>query len=89
MVYVNRFVPPLSHPKCNRHGQEISGACKKGLGGQWESLKWTVNTVLARGGKVKSGDVIITGILIKLISAKPGKYVAGYGDFGKTECEYE
>lgn len=72
------------------NGQEItSGVGKNAMGDQWEALKWAVNAVLARGGKIKSGDVIITGILTKLMPAKPGRYVADYGDFGKIEFEYK
>lgn len=76
--------------KLFHNGQEItSGVGKNAPGGQWGALKWTVNAALARGGKVKSGDVIITGILTKLIPGKPGKYVADYGDFGRMEFEYK
>jgi len=69
-------------------GQEItSGLGKNALGDQWEALKWVVNNVLSRGGEVKAGYVVITGCVSKLLPAKPGKYVADYGDFGKIEFE--
>jgi len=71
-------------------GQEItSGVGKNALGDQWEALKWVVNDVLARGGEVKEGYIIITGCVSKLLPAKPGKYVADYGDFGKIEFEFK
>ena len=71
-------------------GNEItSGVGKNALGDQWEALKWVVNDVLARGGEVKEGYIIITGCVSKLLPAKPGKYVADYGDFGKIEFEFK
>jgi len=71
-------------------GQEVnSGVGKMAFGDQWQALKWTVNNVLARGCKVKSGYVIITGALGKPVPAKPGKYLADYGEFGKMEFEYK
>lgn len=71
-------------------GNEItSGVGENALGNQWEALKWVVNDVLARGGEVKEGYIIITGCVSKLLPAKPGKYVADYGDFGKIEFEFK
>jgi 2-keto-4-pentenoate hydratase len=71
-------------------GQEVSsGIGKMAFGDQWEALKWTVNNVLARGGEVKDGYVVITGCLGKPIPAKLGKYLADYGEFGKIEFEYK
>lgn len=70
------------------NGQEISrGVGGNAPGGQWEALKWTVNAALEKGGKVKTGDVIITGILTKLPAGKPGIYRVDYGDFGTIEFE--
>ena len=72
------------------NGQEIaSGMGKNALGDQWEALRWTVNEVLARGGEVKEGYVVITGLISKMVPAKPGKYLADYGYFGKMEFEYK
>jgi 2-keto-4-pentenoate hydratase len=48
-----------------------------------------VNDVLAKGGEIKDGYIVITGSLTKLIPAKPGKYVADYGSFGKIEFEFK
>ncbi len=76
--------------KLVHNGQEIaSGIGKNALGDQWEALKWTVNDVLARGGKVKNGYVVLTGVISKMVPAKPGKYLADYGYFGKIEFEYK
>lgn len=72
------------------NGQEVtSGMGKNALGDQWEALKWVVNDVLAHGGKVKDGYIVITGSLGKMVPAKPGTYMADFGDFGKMvfECK--
>jgi len=72
------------------NGKEIdSGVGKNALGDQWEALKWTVNDVLARGGKVNSGYIVITGSLTKLMPVKPGKYLADFGGFGTIEFEHK
>lgn len=72
------------------NGKEIdTGAGKNALGDQWEALKWTVNSVLSRGGEVKCGHIVITGSLTRLMPAKPGRYLADYGDFGKIEFEFK
>jgi len=74
--------------KLFHNGQEItSGVGSNAPGGQWEALKWNVNEALAKGGKIKAGDVCITGILVKLLPGKPGTYRADYGDFGSIEFE--
>jgi 2-keto-4-pentenoate hydratase len=70
------------------NGQEVtSGMGKNALGDQWEALKWVVNDVLARGGKIKDGYIVITGSLGKMVPAKPGTYMADFGDFGTMEFE--
>jgi 2-keto-4-pentenoate hydratase len=69
--------------------EEIAdGIGKNALGDQWEALKWVVNDVIARGGRVKKDHIIVTGVISKPVSAKLGKYVADYGSFGKIEFEY-
>jgi len=44
--------------------------------------------MLARGGKVKDGYIVVTGSVSKMVPAKPGKYLADYGDFGTIKFEY-
>jgi len=71
------------------NGTEVTcGVVKNALGSQWEALKWTVNDVIERGGMIGNGDVIITGAISKLLPAKPGRYVADYGEFGTIEFVY-
>jgi len=76
--------------KLFHNGQQIaSGNGRMAGGDQWEALKWLVNDVLARGGQIKAGDILITGSLTGLIPAKPGKYIADFGSFGRIEFEFK
>ena len=70
------------------NGQKIGGGIGSHAGDdQWQALQWVVNDVLAKGGEVKDGDIVITGNLTGPNRVKPGKYVADYGSFGKIEFE--
>ncbi|MHC4133307.1 MAG: 2-keto-4-pentenoate hydratase [Planctomycetota bacterium] len=76
--------------KLLHNGQEIASGIGKNAGGdQWKALKWAVNDILAKGGEIKDGYIVITGSLTKFFPAKPGKYVADYGSFGKIEFEFK
>lgn len=71
-------------------GKEVtSGVGKNALGDQWEALKWTVNNVLAMGGEIKAGHIVITGVISQMVPASPGSYKADYGDFGSIEFQYK
>ena len=70
-------------------GREVArGEGHYALGDQWEALKWTVNHVLAGGGEMRRGYIVITGVISKMVEAEPGFYVADYGHFGRIEFEY-
>lgn len=72
------------------NGQQVSsGVGKNALGDQWKALQWAVNNVLVKGGEIKSGYIVITGSLTKLMPVKPGKYLADFGDFGTMAFEYK
>jgi 2-keto-4-pentenoate hydratase len=76
--------------KLFHNGQQVSsGVGKNALGDQWKALQWAVNNVLVKGGEIKSGYIVITGSLTKLMPVKPGKYLADFGDFGTMEFEYK
>jgi 2-keto-4-pentenoate hydratase len=71
-------------------GKEVtSGVGKNALGDQWEALKWTVNNVLAMGGEIKAGHIVITGAISQMVPASAGTYKADYGDFGTIEFQYK
>jgi 2-keto-4-pentenoate hydratase len=68
--------------------KEIASGMGKNAGGdQWKALRWVVNNVLAKGGKIKEGYIVITGCLTKLFPARPGKYLVDYGNFGRIEFQ--
>jgi 2-keto-4-pentenoate hydratase len=48
------------------------------LDGQWKTLLWLVNDILARGGRIEAGQYLMTGALGSMIPAQPGKYTATY-----------
>lgn len=75
--------------KLLHNGQEISrGMGKNALGDQWKALQWTVNNVLAKGGEIKNGYIVITGSLTPMMPVKPGSYLADFGEFGTMAFEY-
>lgn len=76
--------------KLLHNGQQVaSGVGKNALGDQWKALQWAVNNVLAKGGEINNGYIVITGSLTKMMPVKPGKYLADFGDFGTMEFEYK
>lgn len=65
-------------------GQEISkGKGSDAMGDQWKAAVWLINRIVAQGYQITPGNVVITGVLGKMLPGKPGKYEADYGDFGK------
>ena len=70
------------------NGQKVSGGVGSHAGDdQWKALQWVVNDVLAKGGEVKNGYIVLTGNLTGANRAKPGKYLADFGSFGQIEFE--
>ncbi len=53
------------------------------MGDQWQALLWLVNQIVERGHNLEPGQVLMTGSIGRLHPAKPGSYLADYGDFGK------
>ncbi len=54
------------------------------LWGQWETALWLVNAVVKQGWKIEPGQILITGVLGKMIPGKQGRYIADYGTLGKV-----
>ena len=66
-----------------RDGENISrGRATDALGSQWEAARWLVNTALAQGHRIKAGQLLITGALGGMLPARPGSYIADYGELG-------
>lgn len=57
-------------------GDSVPG--RAALGDQWKALAWTINNILAQGGHIKKGMVVITGSLGRMYPGKPGSYKAVY-----------
>jgi 2-keto-4-pentenoate hydratase len=77
---LDKLAVTLSH-----NGKVVrKGVAKAVMGGQWKGLRWAINNIIAHGGQIKAGDVIITGSMTPLYPGKPGKYVAEYGPLGKV-----
>jgi 2-keto-4-pentenoate hydratase len=69
-------------------GKEINrGQGSDTLGDQWQTALWLVNTMTAQGWQIQPGQILITGVLGKMVPGKPGSYVADYGGFGTITFE--
>jgi 2-oxo-3-hexenedioate decarboxylase len=67
----------------SRDGQRITeGQGRESLGGQWASLLTLANLVIARGGRLEPGQVVITGKLGDKGWLPPGAYRADFGPLG-------
>lgn len=65
-------------------GERINtGKATDALGDQWKAAMWLANTMIEQGWALEEGQVLITGALGKMLPAKPGGYVAEYGDLGR------
>lgn len=82
---LNTIRVKLSHD--NRVINEGKGG--DALGDQWQALLWLVNQRIDQGWYPKPGQLLITGALGKMLPAKPGKYLADYGNFGKITFKVE
>lgn len=57
------------------------------LGDQWKAALWLSNIMVGQGYEIEPGHILITGAMGKMISGKPGKYEADYGNLGKITFE--
>lgn len=70
------------------NGQAVNqGKGSDTLGDQWNALLWLVNAITKQGWKIEPGNILITGVLGKMIQGKEGKYVADYGSLGRISFE--
>ncbi|MGH7806673.1 MAG: hypothetical protein ACRENT_01110 [Thermodesulfobacteriota bacterium] len=69
-------------------GQVINqGKGADALGDQWKAALWLANAIVKQGWKIEPGQMLITGVLGKMIPGKEGKYVADCGILGKIFFE--
>jgi 2-keto-4-pentenoate hydratase len=59
-----------------------SGTGRDSLGSQWESLRTVVNLVIANGGRIAPGEIVITGKIGAKGDLLPGYYSADYDALG-------
>jgi 2-keto-4-pentenoate hydratase len=69
-------------------GQTINqGKGADALADQWKAALWLVNAIAKQGWEIEPGQILITGVLGKMIPGKQGKYIADYGTLGKIFFE--
>ncbi len=56
----------------------LQGQGKDALGDQWEALRWLVNQVLSHGWVIEKDNILITGALGGMTTAKVGEYKIQY-----------
>ena len=69
------------------HNGQVVNTAKGGsaAGGQWETLRKTVNALVAQGYTIEAGQIVTNGALGQIVNAAPGEYCANYGPlYGKT-----
>lgn len=54
-------------------------------GGPLENLLWLARAVTRRGGRLEKGALVMTGAMGRMLPARPGRYLADYGEFGRIE----
>ncbi len=59
------------------------GVATDAMGNQLKALLWLVNKIVKQGWEVEPGQIMITGVLGKMIPGKQGKYFADFGILGK------
>lgn len=57
------------------------------MGGQWQALRWLVNAIVERGYPIQAGHLFLTGSLGRPQPARPGRYLADYGELGRIGFE--
>lgn len=78
-------VPNTVNVVLTHDGKEVANKGKGTdiLGDQLKALLWIVNNVVKNGNTIEPGYVIISGAMGSMAPAKPGNYVADFGNFGK------
>ena len=68
------------------HNGQVVNTAKGGdaAGGQWETLRKTVNNLVARGYTIDAGHVITNGALGTIVRAEPGEFCANYSGLGEV-----
>lgn len=71
-----------------RNGVVIDrGKAANSMGDQFEALRWLINRILADGGHIDPGQLVLTGALGHGVPAEPGRYRASFRGAGIVEFE--
>lgn len=71
-----------------RDGRELTrGVGKQSLDGQWSSLLVVVNIIVANGGQIRPGQIVVTGKIGDKKDVHPGRYRADYGPLGIADFQ--
>lgn len=71
-----------------RDGETVNtGKGVDAAGGQWETLRKTINTLVGLGYTLQPDQFISNGALGKIIKAEPGSYEADFGPLGAVVFE--
>lgn len=71
-----------------RDGETVNtGKGSDAAGGQWETLRKTINTLVGLGYTLQPDQFISNGALGKIIKAEPGSYEADFGPLGAVVFE--
>jgi 2-keto-4-pentenoate hydratase len=70
----------------SRDGEVVHrGSSGSVMGGQLLAVRWIVNEVVAGGGSLCAGQILLTGSIGGLQPGVPGAWVAGFGSAGRIE----
>ena len=71
-------------PKLYRNNTLLtSGSGSDAMGSQWDTALWLVNKNILEGWKLKKGNLLITGVIGKIVPATQGNYIGDFGKLGK------
>lgn len=66
-----------------RDGRQVNaGQGRDAMGDPWQAALWLTNELIARGYRIASGQVLITGVLGPILPGAPGQYSARFGPLG-------
>ena len=82
--------PNTAEPRLVCNGTELNhGSARDALGDQWQAALWLVNTMIEHGWTLRPGQILLTGILGRMIPAAPGECTANYGNWGTIAFSIE
>ncbi len=71
-----------------RNERQINtGMASDAQGNQKDAALWLINSIIDHGHQIEKGQIIITGVLGKMLPAEKGNYAANYYNLGLVEFE--